>query len=116
VWLPVNALVIESLVRYRSFLGDEFTVEYPPGSGNHIPLDEVAEGLNRRLVGLFSAGPDGRRPVFGRFETLQTDPDWHDLLWSHEYFDGDTGAGLGASHQTGWTAFVGHLIALRRFH
>jgi len=54
--------------------------------------------------------------VFGRFETLQTDPDWHDLLWSHEYFDGDTGAGLGASHQTGWTAFVGHLIALRRFH
>lgn len=116
VWLPVNELVIESLVRYRSFLGDEFTVEYPPGSGNHIPLDEVAEGLNRRLVGLFSAGPDGRRPVFGRFETLQTDPDWHDLLWSHEYFDGDTGAGLGASHQTGWTAFVGHLIALRRFH
>ena len=116
VWFPVNELVIESLVRYRSFLGDEFTVEYPTGSGHEMPLDEVAEGLIRRLVSLFAAGPDGRRPVFGRFETLQQDPDWHDLLWFHEYFDGDTGAGLGASHQTGWTALIGHLIALRRFH
>ncbi|HEY5153553.1 MAG TPA: hypothetical protein VIJ47_02395, partial [Acidimicrobiales bacterium] len=116
VWFPVNELVIESLVRYRSFLGDDFTVEFPTGSGNQMPLDEVADGLIRRLVGLFAAGTDGRRPVFGQNRILQTDPEWHDHVWFHEYFDGDTGAGLGASHQTGWTALVGHLIALRRLH
>jgi hypothetical protein len=115
VWFPVNELVIESLVRYRTFLGDGFTVEYPTGSGHRATLDEVADGLVQRLIALFVEGPDGRRPAFGEVERLQTDPDWHDLLWFHEYFDGDTGAGLGASHQTGWTALVGHLIALRRF-
>jgi hypothetical protein len=115
VWFPVNYLVIEALVRYRSFFGDGFTVEMPTGSGHEVPLDEVADGLARRLVSLFTDDADGRRPVFGRFDRLQRDPDWHDLLWFHEYFDGESGAGLGASHQTGWTALVAHLIALRRY-
>jgi hypothetical protein len=115
VWFPVNYLVIEALVRYRSFFGDTFTVEFPTGSGHQLPLDEVADGLARRLIGLFVDDADGRRPAFGRFERLQTDPEWHDLLWFSEYFDGDSGAGLGASHQTGWTALVAHLIALRRY-
>ncbi len=115
VWFPVNELVIEALVRYRSFLGDGFTVEYPTGSGDQRTLDQVAEGLIDRLVSLFTAGPDGRRPVFGDIAPFAADPAWRDLIWFHEYFDGDTGAGLGASHQTGWTALVGHLIALRRF-
>jgi len=115
VWFPVNYLVIEALVRYRSFFGDSFTVEFPTGSGNELPLDEVADGLARRLVSLFTDGADGRRPAFGRFDRMQDDPEWHDLLWFNEYFDGDTGAGLGAAHQTGWTALVAHLIALRRY-
>ncbi len=115
VWFPVNYLVIEALVRYRSFFGDTYTVEYPTGSGHQAPLDDVADGLARRLIGLFVDDADGRRPAFGRFERMQTDPEWHDLLWFNEYFDGDTGAGLGASHQTGWTALVAHLIALRRY-
>ncbi|MEI7591609.1 MAG: glucosidase [Actinomycetes bacterium] len=115
VWFPVNYLVIEALVRYRSFLGPEFTVEFPTGSGNVVSLDVVAEGLTQRLISLFLNDEDGRRPAFGSVERLQTDPEWHDLLWFHEYFDGDTGAGLGAIHQTGWTALVSHLIALRRY-
>jgi hypothetical protein len=115
VWFPVNYLVIEALVRYRAFFGDQFTVEFPTGSGIEMPLDEVASGLTRRLVSLFVDDADGRRPAFGRFDRLQTDPEWHDLLWFNEYFDGDSGAGLGASHQTGWTALVAHLIALRSY-
>jgi hypothetical protein len=115
VWFPVNELVIEALIRYRSSLGPEFTVEHPTGSGVQLPLDAVAEDLIQRLVTLFTRDENGRRPVHGSIERFQSDPAWRDLFWFHEYFDGDTGAGLGASHQTGWTALVGHLIALRRF-
>ena len=110
VWLPVNLLVIESLRGYHDFLGDEFTVEHPVGSGQQRTLAEVADDLAKRLVGLFLEGADGRRPVFGGAERFQTDPDWHDLLWFSEYFHGDTGAGLGASHQTGWTGLVADLL------
>ncbi|PZR67949.1 MAG: glucosidase [Candidatus Dormiibacter spiritus] len=114
VWFPVNYLLIEALKRYHRFLGSEFKVECPTGSGRWLALDQVADELAARLVGLFLSGPDGRRPVFGGYERLQRDPAWQNLLLFHEYFDGDSGAGLGASHQTGWTGLVANLIADRR--
>ena len=110
VWFPVNYLAIEALRRYDKCLGDDFTVELPTGSGNKVNLAEVAEDLRRRLVHLFLNNDQHRRPVFGTTAKLQNDPAWHDLHLFSEYFHGDTGAGLGASHQTGWTALVLDLI------
>lgn len=114
VWFPLNYLLIEALDRYHHYLGDGFTVEYPTGSGKQRTLAEVADDLARRLVSIFLPDGEGRRPVFGAIAPLQTDPAWSGLLWFHEYFHGDTGAGLGASHQTGWTGLVLDLIADRR--
>jgi Mannosylglycerate hydrolase MGH1-like glycoside hydrolase domain len=114
VWFPLNYLLIESLDRFGEYLGDGFTVEDPVGGGRRLTLHDVANELARRLISLFVPGPDGRRPVAGDVELYQTDPAWTDLLWFHEYFHGDTGAGLGASHQTGWTGLVLDLIADRR--
>jgi Mannosylglycerate hydrolase MGH1-like glycoside hydrolase domain len=114
VWFPINQLVIEALRRYRLFLGDDFTVEHPTGSGRQCHLGEVAADLSARLVSLFTQNGQGRRPVFGSDQRLQTDPAWHNSIPFHEYFHGDTGAGLGASHQTGWTGVVADLIASRR--
>jgi hypothetical protein len=114
VWFPINYLLIESLDRFGAYLGGDFTVEHPTGSGRMLTLAEVADDLARRLTSIFLSGPDGRRPVFGGTERLQTDPEWRDQLWFHEYFHGDNGAGLGASHQTGWTGLVLDLIADRR--
>jgi len=113
IWFPVNYLIIEALRRFHHFLGDDFTVECPTGSGVEMTLDAAADELTRRLVAIFLDGPDGRRPVFGGYEKFQRDPSWHDLIPFHEYFHGDTGQGLGASHQTGWTGLVGDLIARR---
>jgi hypothetical protein len=110
VWFPLNYLAIEALRRYHRCLGDDFTVELPAGSGTKISLDRVAGDLRRRLAGLFLNDASGRRPAFGTAERFQADPRWHDLLTFSEYFHGDTGAGLGASHQTGWTALVLDLI------
>ena len=110
VWFPINYLMIEALRRYYRYLGDEFTVELPTGSGNQATLADVANELSRRLVSLFVDDEHGRRPVFGGTERLQSDPEWHDLVPFHEYFHGDNGAGLGASHQTGWTGLVADLI------
>jgi hypothetical protein len=110
VWFPTNYLVIQSLRNWDSWLGEDFKVEYPTGSGNHIRLREVAEDLTRRLVSIWLPDAYGRRPVYGAFAKYQTDPEWHGLLQFHEYFHGDTGAGIGASHQTGWTGLVAHLI------
>jgi hypothetical protein len=110
VWFPVNYLMIEALRRYHRYLGDEFTVELPTGSGQRATLADVANELSRRLVSLFVDDEHGRRPIFGGTERLQTDPEWHDLLPFNEYFHGDNGAGLGASHQTGWTGLVADLI------
>ena len=90
--------------------GDDFLVEYPTGSGQHLPLDQIADDLSRRLISIFLRGPDGRRPVFGGTEVMQTDPHWRDHILFYEYFHGDNGAGIGASHQTGWTAVVANLI------
>ena len=111
VWFPLNFLLIEALRRYARYFGDDWRVECPTGSGNQLTLTEVADELSRRLVSLFLPGSDGRRPAHGDNPTIASDPAWRDLIWFHEYFHGDTGAGLGASHQTGWTGLVLHLIA-----
>jgi hypothetical protein len=113
IWFPVNYLVIEALRRYARYFGESFTVECPVGSGEHRTLDEVADELARRLVSIFLEDEDGRRPVFGGYEKFQTDPALHGLIPFHEYFHGDTGMGLGASHQTGWTGLVADLIITR---
>jgi hypothetical protein len=110
VWFPTNHLVIESLRRFHRYLGDGFTVEYPTGSGTMRTLREVADDLSLRLISLFLNDRDGRRPAFGSSAKLQGDPAWHDRLLFFEYFHGETGMGLGASHQTGWTGLVADLI------
>ena len=110
VWMPVNYLLIESLLYYYLYYGDDFTVEHPVGSGDQRTLRQVARDLQHRLVGLFTDDAEGRRRAFGDVERMQRDPAWHDRLLFFEYFDGDTGAGLGASHQTGWTGLVADLV------
>ena len=110
VWMPTNYLVIQSLRNWDLFMGDGLMVEYPTGSGNSVRLRDVAEDIAERLTSIWLPDPDGRRPVFGSIEKFQTDPEWRDLLLFHEYFHGDSGAGIGASHQTGWTGLVAHLI------
>jgi len=109
VWFPLNYLIIEALQKFDWYYGPTFTVEHPVGSGRMLTLWEVSVELSRRLISVF-VQHDGRRPVFGGVERFQSDPHWHDLIPFHEYFHGDNGAGLGASHQTGWTALVAKLI------
>jgi hypothetical protein len=111
VWLPLNFLIIKALERLDQFYGSRFQTECPAGSGHLMPLAGVAQELSRRLIRLFRPDATGRRPAHGRADRFQTDPRWRDLILFYEYFDGDTGAGLGASHQTGWTALVAHLLA-----
>ena len=114
VWFPLNALLIEGLRAYDSHAPGEMTVEFPSGSGTMLTLAEAADALSTRLISLFLPGPDGRRPSDARYPLLCTDPRWSSQLFFYEYFDGDTGQGLGASHQTGWTALVAHLILERQ--
>jgi hypothetical protein len=114
VWMPVNFLVVEALGRYARFFGDELKVEYPTGSGKEHTLEEIAADLRERLISLFVVGDDGRRPCFGWVSRLQEDPAWKDNVLFNEYFHGDNGAGLGASHQTGWTGLVAELILRSR--
>jgi hypothetical protein len=106
VWFPVNYLLVEALERYHHFYGDDLQVELPTGSGRFVTLGEAARELSRRLGGIFLAGPDGKRPCHGDDPRFAGDPHWKDLLLFHEYFHGETGRGLGASHQTGWTALA----------
>ena len=115
VWFPVNYLILRALLRLYSYYGDDFTVECPTGSGRQCTLFEVANELGRRLSSIFIPGADGRRPVYGGSERFQTDPNWKDMLQFHEYFHGDNGAGLGASHQTGWTGLVARVIQVRGY-
>jgi hypothetical protein len=110
IWFPVNFLLVESLQRFHHYLGKEFKVECPTGSGQMLTLAEVAAELSQRLNRIFLRGASGQRPVFTGLEKFQADPHWRDLVLFHEYFHGDTGAGLGASHQTGWTALVAKLL------
>ena len=110
VWMPVNALIVRALINLYTFYGDEFKVQCPTGSGRYMTLFEVAQELVRRLAGTFLRDANGRRPVYGGIARFQEDPHWRDLILFHEYFHGDNGAGLGASHQTGWTGLVAPLL------
>jgi glycosyl hydrolase family 63 len=110
IWFPVNYLIIESLQKFHHYLGDDFKVECPTNSGQFMTLWEVAAELSRRLARIFLTDSAGRRPVFGRNETFQTNPNWRDLIPFHEYFNGDDGSAVGASHQTGWTGLVAKLL------
>jgi hypothetical protein len=110
IWFPVNVLVIRALFQYYTYYGDAFTVECPTGSGRRMTLYEVARDIGRRLASIFSKAPDGRRPVFGGARNFQKDPHWRDCLLFYEYFHADNGAGLGASHQTGWTGVIARIL------
>jgi hypothetical protein len=110
IWFPVNFLLVESLQRFHHYLGPDFTVECPTGSGQMMTLAQVAEELSQRLTGIFLRDGEGRRAVFGDNGFFQRDPNWRDLIPFHEYFHGDNGRGVGASHQTGWTGLVAKLL------
>jgi len=112
IWMPVNALLIRALLSFYSYYGDNFKIECPTGSGNLMNLFEVAREVGNRLTRIFLQDKSGRRPVYGATEKFQTDPHWKDYILFYEYFHGDNGAGLGASHQTGWTGVVAKLIEL----
>ncbi len=112
IWMPVNALIVRALLQYYSYYGDAFQVECPTGSGRMMTLYQVAEEISRRLAHTFTRDENGRRAVFGGAEKFQTDPHWRDCLLFYEYFHGDNGAGLGASHQTGWTGIVARALHL----
>ncbi len=114
VWMPINVLLIEALHAFARYYPDDVTIECPTGSGRYLSLAQVADELTRRLNAIFLRGPDGRRPVHGGDATLQGDPGFRDHIPFHEYFHGDTGAGLGAAHQTGWTALAALLLQPRR--
>jgi Glycosyl hydrolase family 63 C-terminal domain len=110
VWFPVNYLIIESLQKFHHYFGDELKVEFPTGSNNYLNLWEVAAQLSKRLSGIFLLDENGDRPALKMTEKFRADENWRDLLLFHEYFHGETGAGLGASHQTGWTGLVAKLL------
>jgi hypothetical protein len=110
IWFPLNYLIVESLQRYHHFYGDSLQVECPTGSGVMMNLQEVALEINRRLASLFEAGSDGPRPCFGADSIYTKREDWENLYLFHEYFHGETGKGLGASHQTGWTALICNIM------
>ena len=112
IWMPVNALIIRALLQYYLYYGDDFAVECPTGSGRHMTLYQVAEEIARRLGNIFLKDQEGRRPVYGETRKFQADPHWRDCLLFYEYFHGDNGAGLGASHQTGWTGVIARTMHL----
>jgi hypothetical protein len=112
IWMPVNALIIRALLQYYRYFGDDFTVECPTGSGVRMNLFQVAREIARRLSGIFLRDETGRRAVNGGVRKFQEDPHWRDLIPFYEYFHGDNGAGLGASHQTGWTGVIARAMHL----
>jgi hypothetical protein len=112
IWMPVNGLIVRALLQYYAYYGNAFTVECPTGSGRQMTLYQVAEELSRRLSNIFLKDADGHRAVYGGTTTFQEDPHWRDLLLFYEYFHGDNGAGLGASHQTGWTGIIARIMHL----
>jgi hypothetical protein len=112
VWMPINALIIRALLQYYSYFGNDFTVECPTGSGQQKNLYQVAQEIERRLAGIFLRDREGKRPVYGETQKFRQDANWRDLILFYEYFHGDNGAGLGASHQTGWTGVIARLMHL----
>jgi hypothetical protein len=112
VWMPVNALLIRALLNLYQFYGDDFKVECPTGSGKQMTLYEVAHEIARRLSGIFLRDRSGRRPVYGGSKKFQEDPHWKDYILFYEYFHGDSGAGIGANHQTGWTGIIARTLDL----
>ena len=112
IWMPMNALLIRSLIQFYLYYGDNFKVECPTGSGKLMNLFEVSQEISNRLISIFLRDENGRLPLYGGTEKFQTDPHWRDHLLFYEYFHGDNGAGLGASHQTGWTGLVARFIHL----
>jgi hypothetical protein len=110
--MPVNVLIVRGLMNLYGFYGDDFKVECPSGSGNRMTLFEVAKEISRRLSAIFLRDASGRRPVHGGATKFQEDPHWRELILFYEYFHGDNGAGIGASHQTGWTGLVARLLDL----
>ena len=116
IWFPVNYLIVEALQQFHHYYSDDFLVECPTHSGNKITLGEIADELSQRMMNIFLRDSNGRRAVFGENETFQSDPHWRDYIPFHEYFHGDSGAGIGASHQTGWTGLVAKLIQQQGEH
>ena len=112
VWMPVNGLLIRALLNLYQFYGDDFKVECPTGSGKYLTLFEVAKELGRRLSSIFLRDENGKRPVYGGTKKFQDDPHWREYILFYEYFQGDNGAGLGASHQTGWTGLIARSLDL----
>jgi hypothetical protein len=112
VWMPLNALLIRALLQFYLYYGDHFKVECPTGSNHWMNLFDVAREIANRLIRIFLRDESGRRPVYGGTQKFQTDPNWKDCLLFYQYFHGDNGAGLGASHQTGWTGLIAKLIEL----
>ena len=116
IWFPVNFLIVESLQQFHHYYSDDFLVECPTHSGNKITLDQIADEISHRMINIFLRDSNGRRAVFGGNETFQNDPHWRDYIPFYEYFHGDNGAGIGASHQTGWTGLVAKLIQQQGEH
>ncbi|NEO65794.1 MAG: glucosidase, partial [Moorea sp. SIO4G2] len=110
IWMPLNYLLIESLQTFHYYLGDTFKVECPTGSGNLMTLGEVSVELSRRLIRIFQKNQSSHRPIYGKINEFKTDQNWHNLILFYEYFHGDSGLGVGASHQTGWTGLIAKLI------
>jgi hypothetical protein len=114
IWMPANFLIIESLQRFHHYYGDDFKVEYPTNSGQYLTLNQISEELSKRLARIFLRDEKGRRPVFGNYDKLQNDPHFKDYILFYEYFHGDNGRGVGASHQTGWTGLIAKLLMPRK--
>lgn len=114
IWMPVNFLIVESLQRFHFYYGDDYKIECPTGSGSYLSLNEIADLISKRLANLFLRNEEGKRPVFGHYDLLQNDPNFNDYLWFFEYFHGDSGRGVGASHQTGWTGLIARLLQPRK--
>jgi hypothetical protein len=116
IWFPVNYLIVESLQQFHHYYSDDFRIECPSHSGKMLSLDEAADELSHRMINIFLRNDKGHRPVFGGNDTFQNDPHWRDYIPFHEYFHGDNGAGIGASHQTGWTGLLAKLIQQQGEH